>query len=394
MKQEQNTTFPSPIFYQSQKMAIKIIKVSSKKQLKAFIDFKHDLFEGDPNYVPELFIAQRDMLTKGKHPSHAHIDFELFLAYKGNKICGRIAGIYNKNHNQFTQREDGFFGFFDSINDYEVVEELFKAALGFLNSKKINTLVGPVDFSTNDPAGLLVEGFDSPPQIMMTYAKSYYKDLLEQFGFKKQTDLLAYWVSVDAIPERVIKLASNIEERLKRRGVTIRTVNMKNFKQEVVAIREIYNQAWGKNFGFVPMTNDEFDYLAKDMKLILDKDFLLVAEKNGQPIGFTLTVPNLNEVMIDVKRGRLLPTGIFKLLFNKSKIKSLRVITLGVLEEYRMLGIEVCFYVKLLEKAREKGYIGGEASWILEHNEMMNRGLKNINSKEYKKYRLYEKKVF
>lgn len=374
-------------------MSIKLVTVHSKKQLKAFIDFKHELFKDDPNYVPELFIAQRDMLTKGKHPSHAHIEFKLFLAYKGEEICGRIAGIYNKNHNEFTGQKDGFFGFFDTTNDFKVAEKLLMAALGFLRSKKSNKIVGPVDFSTNDPAGLLIEGFDSPPQIMMTYCKPYYQNLLERFGFKKQMDLLAYWISIDAVPERVYALATNIEARLKRRGVIIRTVNMKKFKEEVVAIRKIYNQAWDKNWGFVPMTDEEFDYLANDMKLIMDKDFLLIAEKHGEPIGFTLTIPNLNEVMIDVKRGRLLPTGIFKLLFNKSKIKSLRVITLGVLEEHRMLGIEVCFYVQLLKKAKEKGYIGGEASWILENNEMMNRGLKNINSKEYKKYRLYEKKV-
>ncbi len=374
-------------------MAVKLLTVRTKKDLKKFVDFPHDLFEGDPNYVPELFIAQRDMLTRGKHPSHEHLDFELFLAVDNGKICGRIAGIYNKNHNKVTGNQDGFFGFFDVVDDYHVAKKLLDAAGDFLSNKNVTNIIGPVDFSTNDPAGLLIEGFEEPPQIMMTYAKPYYQKLIENYGFHKQMDLLAYWFNIDTIPKRVVALAESIEQRLKRNGVTIRTINMKDFKNEVIKIKEIYNQAWDKNWGFVPMTDAEFDYVAKDMKLAMDKDFVLVAEKEGKLVGFTLTMPNINEILIDVKRGRLLPTGIFKLLFNKSKITSLRVITLGVLEEYRTLGIEVCFYVSLMKKAKEKGYRGGEASWILENNEMMNRGLLNINSKVSKKYRLYQKEV-
>lgn len=371
----------------------KLVTVTSKKQLKAFIDFKHDLFAGDANYVPDIFIAIRDMLTKGKHPSHEHIDFQLFMTYQDGKPCGRIAGIYNKNHNAYTGKKDGFFGFFDVINDYRAAEKLLNAAADFLSSKNVDNIIGPVDFSTNDPAGLLIEGFETPPSIMMTYAKPYYQDLLERYGFEKRMDLLAYWIGTDAVPARMEALSDNIEARLKRSGVTFRTINMKNFKQDVNQIKDIYNRAWDKNWGFIPMTDKEFDYVAKDMKMAMDKDFVLVAEKNGKPIAFTLTMPNINEVMIDVKRGRLLPTGIFKLLFGKKKIKTLRVLTLGVLEEYRTLGIEVVLYVKLLREARRKGYTGGEASWILEENTMMVRGLKNINGEVYKKYRLYEKTV-
>lgn len=374
-------------------MSIKLVRVSTKKQLKAFIDFPHDLFQDDPNYVPEIFIAQRDMLTKGNHPSHDHIDFQLFLTYQDDKICGRIAGIYNKNHNKFTGNKDGFFGFFDVTDNYEAAEKLLNAASDYLSNQEVECIIGPVDFSTNDPAGLLVEGFEHPPQIMMTYAKPYYQNLLERYGFEKQMDLLSYWIGTEVIPERIESLADTIESRLERNNVTIRTINIKNFKEEVKNIKEIYNQAWDKNYGFVPMTDAEFDYVAKDMKLAMDKDFVLVAEKNGKIIGFTLTMPNINEVLIDVKRGRLLPTGIFKLLFGKKKIKSVRILTLGVLEEYRTLGIEVCFYVRLLRQARKKGYRGGEASWILESNVMMNRGLRNINAEVNKRYRLYKKNV-
>lgn len=371
-------------------MGIKLITVKTKKQLKQFIDYPHELFKDDPNYVPELFIAQKDMLTKGNHPSHAHIDFQLFMVTENDRIIGRIAGIYNSNHNSFTGNKDGFFGFFDVENNYGAAKKLLNAAADYLSAYDVDKIIGPVNFSTNDPAGLLIEGFDKPPSIMMTYSKPYYQEILERYGYGERMDLLAYWFGTDYIPDRVKALADNIESRLKRNGVTIRSINLKDFKNEVNKIREIYNRAWDKNWGFVPMTDAEFDYVAKDMKLAMDKDFVLVAEKEGKVVGFTLTMPNLNEVLIDVKKGRLLPTGIFKLLFNRKKIKSLRIITLGVLEEYRTLGIEVCFYVRLARSAHEKGYIGGEASWILENNEMMNRGLKNIKGEIYKKYRLYE----
>lgn len=206
-------------------------------------------------------------------------------------------------------------------------------------------------------------------------------------------DLFSYWFTPDTIPERTIKLAKNIEQRLNRNGITIRKINLKKFKEEVKGIKKIYNEAWDKNWGFVPFTDDEFNYVAKDMKLILDKDLVLVAEKNNQMIGFTLALPNINEVQRDVKKGRLFPSGIFKLLFNKSKIKSIRVLTLGVLNDFRMLGIEACFYTKITEEAVKKGYSGADASWILESNEMMNRELRNIGSNVYKIHRLYQLEI-
>ena len=374
---------------------ITILPVTTKKDLARFIDFPHDLYEGDKNYVPELFIAQRDMLTKGKHPSLKHIDLQLFIAEdsvgtSGTKmIVGRIAAIHNKNHISFTQDNSGFFGFFDVIKNYDIARLLLDTASTWIQDKGLKGVLGPVNFSTNDPCGLLINGFDQPPQVMMTYNKPYYQAFIEQYGFKKRMDLFSYWFNSDTIPERVMTLAKNIEQRLGRNGITIRTVNLKKFKEEVKGIKRIYNEAWDKNWGFVPFTDEEFDYVAKDMKLILDKDFVLIAEKNREIIGFCLALPNINEVQKDVTRGRLLPTGIFKLLANKSKIKSLRVITLGVLDPYRMLGIEACFYTRITEYVRKKGLIGGEASWILENNEMMNRELQNIGSRIYKTHRLY-----
>ncbi|MDB5273215.1 MAG: hypothetical protein JWO58_1582 [Chitinophagaceae bacterium] len=368
---------------------LKIIPVASKQDLKRFIDFPHELYKGDKNYVPELFIAQRDMLTPGKHPFYEHGEVQLFLAVEHDKVCGRIAAIKNANHIRHANLQEGFFGFFDVIEKYEVAKLLLDEVMSWLRGKRLHGAIGPVNFSTNDPCGLLIDGFDHPPQVMMTYNKTYYQDFLERYGFQKRMDLFSYWFNSDTIPERVLQLAKSIEQRLNRNGITIRKVNLKNFKQEVKSIKRIYNEAWDKNWGFVPFTDREFDYVAKDMKLIIDDDFVLVAEKNNEVIGFSLALPNINSIQADVKRGRLFPTGILKLLFNKSKINSVRVITLGVLEPYRTQGIEACFYTKLTEATRKKGYIGGEASWILENNEMMNRELRNIGSKIYKTHRLY-----
>ncbi|HEY9048754.1 MAG TPA: hypothetical protein VIN08_22775 [Ohtaekwangia sp.] len=371
----------------------RVVAASSKKDIKAFIDFQHDLYASDPNYVPELFIAQRDLLTPGKHPFHEHSEVQLFLAYDGPKIVGRIAAILNKNHNTFNNVNDGFFGFFDCINDGEVASQLFKEATAWLKQKGAVSVIGPVNFSTNETCGMLVSGFDSPPAAMMTYNKEYYSTLLDQLDFRKKVDILAYLFGKSGYNDRVVGLQQALTERLKNRGITIRPVNKKNFNEEASKIREVYNSAWDKNLGFVPMTKSEFDYLAKDMKMILDTDFCLVAEKDGKFIGFALAIPDINQVLIKIKRGRLLPFGLFKLLFGLKKINGIRIITLGVIEEYRKAGIEACFYASIINAYRKKNFEYAEASWILEENDLMNKALQQINGVPYKRYRIFEKAI-
>src|ERR1035437_8101537 len=349
-----------------------IKKVETAADKKKFIDFVHDLYKDDPNYVPELFIAQSDLMNPAKNPFFKHSKADLFIAERDGKVVGRIAAIRNNNYNEFTNSKVGFFGFFDVINHYEVAKKLFDTVTDWVKYEGVNAIIGPTNFSTNETCGLLVEGYDSPPMVMMTYNKAYYKEFLEKYGFGKQMDLVAYTFDPMDMPEKLLRLAKGVEERLKRKGITIRKINMKNFANEVERVKEIYNAAWDKNWGFVPMTDDEFRHMGKDMKMILDQDFAYVAEQNGKMIGFSLTIPNVNEIFITIKRGRLFPTGLLKLLLNQSKIKSARVITLGVLEEYRKLGIDVVFYAKNMETARNKKIKHAEASWILESNKEMN----------------------
>lgn len=370
---------------------IEIKKVVSKKDLAAFIDFPHALYEGDINYVPELHIAQRDLLSPGKHPFHDHSTVQCFLAFRDGKIRGRIAAILNNNHNSFSKRKDGFFGFFDIYDDQEVAELLINEVGKWLAGQGLNTMIGPVNPSTNDPSGLLIEGFDKPAVAMMTYNKPYYQSLLAENGFVKKFDLLAYDLPTNTVDKRTIRLKEALQKRFIDRNITVRNINLKDFKNEVQKILTVYNAAWQENTGFVPMTEAEFKYLAKDLKLILDKDFCMLAEKEGEVIGFALAIPDINQVLIKIKRGRLFPTGIFKLLLGLKKINYVRVIALGVTEAYRKVGIEAYFYAEIIQKAIDKKIKGGEASWILEDNEMMNKGLKNLNATIYKRYRIFEK---
>lgn len=369
----------------------RIVPVTPGKYLGRFIDFPHELYRNDPNYVPELFVAQKDMLTPGKHPFYKHSEVQLFLAYDDDRITGRVAAILNHNHNAFTGNKDGFFGFFDCINDQETANMLLITAADWLKTRHADTLIGPVNLSTNDTCGLLVEGFDSPPMVMMTYNAPYYEQLLLNSGFVKKTDLLAYIIDSETADDKPVRLLDVLQGRLKRNGITIRQINLKDFKNEAAKVHTVYNKAWDKNLGFVPMTKEEFEHTAKDLKMILDPKYCLVAEKDNQLVGFALGIPNINEIQINIKRGRLLPTGIFKLLFQRKKIGTIRVLMLGVLEGYRKMGIEACLYGNIIKNGTRSNIKRAECSWMLENNYLMNHAIEQINGRLYKRYRLYEK---
>ena len=370
-----------------------ILKVESKKDIKRFIDFPHDLYATDPHYVPELFLSQKDLLNPKVNPFFLHSEADLFLAIKGDKVVGRIAAIKNNNHIAYTDEQAGHFGFFEVIEDYEIAAKLLDTASNWIKDKGLDILAGPTNFSTNETCGTLVEGFDSSPTLMMPYNPAYYDEFLRKYGFDRDMDLLSYIIYAKDIPDKLISLNDKLLERLNSKGITIRTANMKKFDEEVEKLFTIYNRAWEKNWGFVPMTEEEFKHTAKDMKLALDPDFLLIAEHDGEPIAFSLCLPDMNVAFKAVKRGRLLPFGIFKLLAQKRKIKKLRVLTLGIVEGYRRLGIDAYFYMRSFVDAKRKNYDCGEASWILENNEMMNKALVKINGKVYKKHRLYKKSL-
>lgn len=371
----------------------KIISVEGKRALQSFIDFPHVLYKNDLYYVPELYIAQRDMLTPGKHPFHDHSEVKLFLAYDQDVIVGRVAAIKNNNHNRVYHQNEGFFGFFDCINDQETADCLLDAAAGWLAQQGLRSMMGPTNFSTNETCGVLINGFDGMPRVMMPYNYPYYLDLLEHNGFSKKVDLKAYFYDGKDYDDRSLNLLDGLLNRLSRNDIQVRKINMRNFKEEARSLREVYNQAWDHNLGFVPMTDKEFDHMAKDLKLILDPDFCMVAEKDGKLIAFALAVPDINPILKTVKRGRLFPFGFLKLLSMKKKVRGIRIMVLGVVDGYRKMGIEVCLYAMIIKAFQEKGLEYAEASWTLEDNELINKAIERIKGVPYRTYRLVQKSI-
>jgi GNAT superfamily N-acetyltransferase len=370
-------------------MSIKIIPAEGKL-LKTYIDFPHELYANDQYYVPELYMAQKDMFSRKKNPFFEHAEVESFIAQKEGKTVGRISAILNHNYNDYHKCNVGFFGFFDVINDYEVAKALLDTAATWCRNKGCETILGPTNFSTNDTAGILVEGYEEPAKIMMTYNKPYYRELVEKYGFVKDIDLYAYILYTDKASEKSIRLAQSLEERLNRQGITFRNINLKNFKAEVAAIRDIYNDAWASNWGFVPWTDAELDHLANELKLIAHSNWIFMAEDKGKPIGFGLTLHDVNEVTKSFKKGRLLPFNILKLLLNKNKTRFVRILALGVKNEYRRKGIEAIFFAKNILQARKEKIVAGEVSWVLENNIEMNASAEKLNSELYKTYRIYK----
>ena len=374
-------------------MAVTIREVSFDNGIADFINFPHDLYEGDPNYVPEIFIGQKDMMNPAKYPFHKYGKVKYYLAVKNGKTVGRIAAIQNSNYNHHHHCKVGFFGFFDFAQDQEVVNALLDKAKQYAVENGNEYLMGPTNFTTNETAGTLVDGFHEPPKIMMTYNKPYYDQLIQHYGLKKEMDLYAYMIYGDKASEKSIRIADAVESRLKAKGITIRNVNVKDINNEAKRIQKVYNDAWEENWGFVPFTDAEFEYLKNDLKMLLDPAFAYIAEKDGVPIGFGITLPNINEILIKNKRGRLFPFGIFRLLFGKKKTKTVRVLALGVVEQYRKMGIEAVFFAKNIQETKRRGLVGGEASWVLENNEPMKAAAEHLNGERYKTYRLYKMPV-
>lgn len=367
--------------------AVEIVTVDGKRGLKEFIEFQYTLYKDDPNFVPQPRIAMHDLLNRQKHPFYKNADVEFFVARKDGQMVGRIAGIYDRAHNGFHGENAGFFGFFECRNDQEAATALLKRAREFVKSKSATCLRGPVNPSTNYECGTLIEGFDSSPMVMMTYNPRYYPKLFETAGLRKVKDLLAYTSHAQKIEMNKIERVA--ERALKQNGVTVRPINMKDFKAEVSRVWEVYGAAWSKNWGFVPMTKEEFELMGKDMKMILKPELVLIGEKKGKAVGFALALPDVNQALKPAG-GHLFPLGLLKILYYQRLVKSVRVLALGVAEEFRTTGLGAAFYATLVRNAQKLGYGECEMSWILEDNVLMNRSIELMGAKRYKTYRIYE----
>jgi hypothetical protein len=371
---------------------IEVRTVSSKKDLMQFIKLPWKIYQNDPHWVPPLILDRKNLLDKKKNPFYTHAEMEMFLAYKNDELVGRIAAITNENHNKFHQDKVGFFGFFESTDDKDVSDALFAKCENWLRERDKDTVWGPMNPSTNDEVGLLIKGFDSPPFVMMGHNPEYYSNLIESQGYEKAKDLYDWQLDIRGmkIPEKIQRLA---DISLKKYDLTIRNIDIKNMSRDIQFIREIYNDAWSRNWGFVPFTDEEIDHLGADLKQIVIEEFVLLAFKDDRPIGFLLCIPNINEILIKNRSGRLFPTGIIKLLTGMKKIKTVRTITLGIVKDLQHIGLGTILYTENIKRAQRKNLHGGEMSWILEDNEAMNRPIEMLGSKLYKIYRVYQKKL-
>ncbi len=365
--------------------------VRTPQDLRRFIDLPYRLHRGDPMWVAPLRMDVSTILSKTKNPFWEHAEGEYFLAERGGAVVGRIAAIHNHNHGKFHPDEThvGFWGFFESVNDPAVARALFAAANGWLAAKGLTLSRGPASPSTNDECGLLVEGFDTPPVIMNPHNPPYYAGLVEGAGYAKVMDLYCYeGRDTNGPPERLVNGARKLAEA---NGVTIRTLDMKHFYEEVEKIKVIYNQAWENNWGFVPMTDHEIDHLAKQLKPVVVPELVAFAEQDGKLIGMAASIPDFNVALKHNPSGRLLPTGLFKILYYKNKITRLRTLILGVLKEYRRTGAAELLYEQTWRAGTARGIHWGEASWLLETNRNIINPMEKLGFRRYKTLRMYDK---
>jgi GNAT superfamily N-acetyltransferase len=334
------------------------------------------------------------LLSRTKNPFFEHADAEYFLAERDGAVVGRITAIANRLHNEFQHDKVGFFGFFESVNEQAVADALLHAAAKWLRALGFDTMRGPVSFSTNDESGLLVDGFETPPVLMMPHNPRYYLPLLERAGFTTAKNLLVYQHGSSngrspPLPERLARASELITQRL---GITLRPLRMKEFGAEVERVKELYNKAWERNWGFVPMTDHEIDHLAEQFKPVVVPDLVPFVEKDGKVIGFALALPDLNTILRTNRSGRMFPV-ILKLLWalKTRRVHRCRITLLGVLPEYRGKGIDAVLYHWIWTRGGRLGYGWGEAGWILEDNVAMNAGLVKMGFQVYKTYRLFDR---
>jgi GNAT superfamily N-acetyltransferase len=361
---------------------IQVRRVVSKSDWDAFIDFPWSIYGNDPFWVPPLRVSVKDTLDVDKNPFFKHAYMLPLLAFRGEQIVGRVVGVIDDAHNKHNGEQTVFFGFFEAIDDQSVTDALLNEVATWGTGRGMTILRGPVSPSTNHECGLLVEGFEDAPAVMTTYNPPYYAKLLEGWGLTKSKDLMSY--NIDSKTAKFSDRLLAHAEKVKQGGnVTFRPVRMSEFDKEVDQILEIYNDAWESNWGFVPMTPEEFRHMAKDMKAIVDPELLLIAEVRGEPVAFGLALPDVNQAI--------------KLLWNlkgpgkKKTINRCRIITLGIKKRYQALGVGPVLYLEYLKRGPAGGYPVGEASWILEDNVPMNRALEHMCGQRTKVHRIYDR---
>lgn len=369
---------------------VRVVQVVSRADLNRFIDLPWSIYRDDPNWVPPLKRDVRAAFDPTKHPFHQHSEAQPYLALRGDEPVGRICAIRNRNHEDLHEEAVGFFGWFECVDDPEVAGALFEAVRAWLRERGLEAMRGPTSFSTNETSGLFVDGDAGPPVLMMAYNPAYYPALLETAGLRKVKDLWAWQMTDQNPPEHLLRAEKLVTRRYR---VTVRTIDRSKFDEELATVRRLYNAAWEKNWGFVPMTDAEIDHMAAELKPILEPRLALFVESpEGETIGFAIALPDFNQVLKRMN-GKLFPFGILKALIYKRRIDSMRVLILGLLEEWRGKGIDTLLYLALIRNGAALGITVAEQSWILEDNDRMNAAIERLGGRMYRTYRMYEAPV-
>jgi len=368
-----------------------ITLATTKKERKQFIDFPYQHYSEDENWIPPLKMEQKKLIDTENNPFYNNGDIALFLAEQDGELCGRIAAIQDRRYNEHHNNKTGFFGFFECINDQSVANLLFKVAGDWLEQRGHTDILGPANPSMMDEIGILVDGFEYEPSFMMPYHKPYYANLISNAGLKKEMDMYAFRVTQASVTlDRIYRAEEIVRRRLPK--LKIREIDTKNLDQEVEIVRNIFNQAWSQNWGFIPLSKKELEELAKDLKLILDPKVAHVAEVDGEPVAFSIALPDLNQALKHTD-GTLFPTGIFKLLWHRRNINQIRTALMGVIPKYQGKGIDALLHKEAIINGREVGYNSSELSWVLESNKNMIRVAEKIGASIEKTYRMYTKEL-
>ena len=370
---------------------LRIVPIAGRQLIDRFINVPWSLYRNDPCWVPPLILERRWHLS-AKNPYFEHADFQAWIACRGDRVVGRISAQVDRLHLQQYQDATGFFGLLESEDDAETFQGLFEVAEEWLRQKSMQHIRGPFSLSINDECGLLVEGFDSPPPIMLGHALPYYQLRVEERGYCKEQDLLAYRAHPDIPPPQ------HLEALTRRAGarVKVRAMRRDHFREDLEIIRDIFEDAWSENWGFIPFTPAEFTELGKSLKFLVDFESARIAEIDGEPAAMIVMFPNLNEIIMDLN-GRLLPFGWLKLLWRLKVVgaKSARIPLMGVRRRYQgsRMGATLAMMVisPLHERARKQGIKEVDMSWILEQNQGMRNIIETVGCDLYKRYRIYQK---
>jgi GNAT superfamily N-acetyltransferase len=380
-------------------MSIEIERVTTAKGLREFIRVPWTVYKDDPNWVPWLYFERLEFFDKSKSPFFEHAEGDYFIARRDGRPVGVIAAILNHRHNEFHQENVAHFGVFEVLNDPEAAACLLDTACDWARQRGADKILGPANLCSNDEWGMLIEGFDSPPVMLMTYNPRYYLEMMEAAGFSKAMDLLAWrantvkFTAPGGLPEKMVRVIGKVKERY---GLTLRNLNMKDWDNEIERVKKVYNAAWERNWGFVPMTDAEIHRLAEGLKPIIDPAIAYFVEKDGEAVGFCLSLPDVNQLLHQYRPGPSVFSSYLaagRMVLNKRKPNWIRVIALGVVEEFRIKGVEALLIYETAKAAAPRGYHWAEASWILETNDPMNRAIETLGSEVYKKYRVYEKNL-